>query len=134
MHDIVNNIGAILAKASAQVTASGTGIVIDTAGFKSAAFLIMFAAVAAADADNTMAFTAEEGDSALAYDFVAVPATRLINPYTLAATATAQSVKKFGVILGTKRYIRLKYTETGTVDATFGAVAVLGNPAERPVA
>lgn len=134
MHDIVNNIGASLAKASAQVTATGAGTIMDTAGFHSAAFLIILAAVAAADADNTLAFTAEEGDSALGYDFAAVPSTRLINAYTLDDTADAQSVKKFGVIIGTKRYIRVKYTETGTVDATFAVVLVLGNAEERPVA
>jgi hypothetical protein len=134
MHDIVNNVGVALAKASAQVTASGTGIILDTKGFHSLAYLITFAAVAAADADNTLAFAAEEGDSALGYDFVAVPTERLINAYTLNSTATAQSVQKFGVIPGIKRYMRVKYTETGTVDTTFSVTLLKGNPEERPVA
>lgn len=134
MKSIVNNIKAVLGKASAQVTASGTGLIIDTTGFHSLAVLITLAAVAAADADNTLAFSAQEGDSALGYDFADVPADRLISAYTLDDTADAQSVQKFGVIFGTKRYIRVKYTETGTVDATFAVTHILGNPEEMPVA
>jgi hypothetical protein len=134
MHDLVNNVGVTLGKASGQVTATGAGTIFDTKGFHSVMFAILLAAVAAADADNTLAFTAEEGDSALGYDFVAVPTDRLINAYTLDDTADAASVKKMGVATGTKRYMRIKYTETGTVDATFGVVVVLGNPEERPVA
>ena len=130
---ISQNLKVTLAKASGQVTGSGTGTIFDTQGFHSVMFALLMAAVAAADEDNTLAFSVEEGDSALGYDFEAVAADRLLNQYTLDSTGDASAAHKFGVTVGTKRYMRLKWTETGTVDATFGAIAVLGHPEVAPV-
>jgi uncharacterized alpha-E superfamily protein len=53
---------------------------------------------------------------------------RLIN-----ATTQASSAAKFGVTKGTKRYMRLVFTETGTFDGTFGALAVLSGARHAPV-
>lgn len=131
---IVHNFKAVQGRANAQATASGTGTIFDTQGFHSVAFLVDMKTVAAADADNNLAFTVQEGDSALGYDFEDVAADRLISAYTLNATDDAGSIFKFGVTMGVKRYMRVKFTETGTADATFGVIVILGNPEEMPVA
>lgn len=134
MKGLVHNIKTSLAKASAQVTGSGTGVVFDTQGFHSVTIALLIAAISAADADNTLTFSVEEGDSALAYDFVEVPAARVLSAAVINATSQAQSVKKYGVVVGTKRYMRIKYTEAGTFDAVFGAIAILGHAEDMPVA
>lgn len=134
MKSISQMIGPAIAKASAQVTGNGTGtLILDVKDYKSVAFVIYPTAVAAADADNTMAFTVQEGDSALGYDMADVASDRYQDTYTCNSTAHANTVKKVGVSVGNKRYMRLKWTETGTVDMTFSSIAVLGGPAEAPV-
>lgn len=134
MKSISQMIGLAIAKASAQVTGSGTGsLILDVKDYKSVAFVIYPTAVAAADADNTMAFTVQEGDSALGYDMADVQSDRYHDSYTCDSTSDANTVHKVGVSVGNKRYMRLKWTETGTVDMTFSSIAILGGPAEAPV-
>lgn len=136
MRDLVNNLKVTKAKATGQVTATGNGgVVIDTQGFQSLMFAILISAVAAADADNKLTFGVEEGDVADGSDLTAVTDTdRLLGSAVINATTDDELTLKLGFVLGTKRYVRLAYTETGTFDGTFSAIAILGHPNHAPVA
>jgi hypothetical protein len=135
--DLVHNIKVTRAFASAQVTGDTNGLIVDTQGFQQLTILALIAAVATADADNKIAFEAWESDDD---DFsdgseVQITGDRLISsPIVINATSMANSAQKMGVALGTKRYVRLQLNETGTADATFGALFVLSGARHKPVA
>jgi hypothetical protein len=133
MHDILNNLKFTKAKATGQVTASGTGEVVDLAGFKSVAFAILISAVAAADASNYLTFTVQEGSASDGSDMADIPAERILGSAVINNTAQDEQTLKIGAI-SDKQYVRLKWTETGTADVTFSAIAALGNPNHAPVA
>lgn len=136
MRDLLNNVKVTKAKATGQVTATGNGgVVIDTQGFGSVMFAILISAVAAADADNKLVFGIEEGDLSDGSDLTAVTDTdRILGSAVIDNTADDEKTLKIGLAIGTKRYVRLAYTETGTFDATFSAIAILGHPMHAPVA
>lgn len=137
MRDLYNNLKVVKAKNSAQVTGTGEGIVIDTAGFGSILFILSTAAITTADGSNHFAFSIEEGNVADGSDMAAITDTdRILGtlPVINHATNFDDVTLKFGALIGTKRYMRLKWTETGTADGVFGATAVLGNPNHAPVA
>jgi len=136
MRDLVNNVKVTKAKATGQATATGNGgVVIDSQGFQSLMFAVLLSAVAAADGDNTLTFGVEEGDASDGSDLVAIADTdRLIGAAVVNATTDDEKTLKLGVSIGVKRYFRLTFTEVGTVDATFDAVAILGHPNHAPVA
>lgn len=138
MHDLYHNINATMAHASATVTATGNGdTILDlrTLGCETVTFLIPITAVAAGDATNYLTITVVEGDDSGLSDGTDVSSTepnRLVTagpgttytPLAINATGMAGTVKKLGFKVGTKRYCRLRFTETGTASATFSAVAV----------
>lgn len=134
MRELVHNVKVTKGQATGQVTASGTGVTIDTQGFGSIMFAILISAVAAADADNKLVFGFEEGDASDNSDMAEVTDTdRIIGSAVINATTLDEKTLKIGLALGTKRYVRLKFTETGTFDGTFSAVAILGHPLHAPV-
>ncbi len=130
--DLVNQIAVRNAFTAAAVTATGNGAIVDTQGFDAVAFLVAFTAVGAADADNYLTFSVKESDSSTFAD----GGTEITSPRILGTlpviNTTALTPRKFGVVLGTKRYLRLTFTETGTASATFGVLAALGSPLHAP--
>jgi len=134
MHDIANNVKFSAAKGAGAVTASGQGSVVDTSGFQSVAFGILVGTVTTADASNYFTFTVQEGDLSDGSDMADIPTNRIIGSAVLNAAGQANSCLKIGAIPA-KRYVRLAWTETGTLaSAEFGAVAALGNPNHAPAA
>lgn len=134
--NVTNNVYELLGIAHAQRTGTVNGAILDVAGYARVEFFINISAVGAADADNYFTFKVYESDASdmtgqveitSAYRFLG---TQLV----LNATTMAATTKKFGVTVGTKRYIRLTPTETATADATFGAVALLSPAMRAPVA
>lgn len=138
MMDLTHNLKVAVAKIAAQVTATGsTSVTVDTQFYEMVMFIIAITLVAAADASNYLTFSVKESDDSTFGDGTeAVVATdRIIGTMAVInLTTQANSVMKFGIKPGTKRYLKLYYTETGTFDATFGATAVLGGARHNPVA
>ena len=131
--DLHHNIKAVQALDSSQKTATATGDVIDLQGFESCEIVTQTAAVTTADGSNYFTMTVYE-DDAVGMGTEAV-ATDLLGTATVINASATQlnSTFRFGYN-GNKRYIRVKAVETGTADAVIGAVVILGNPHEAPVA
>jgi hypothetical protein len=137
MQNLVQNVKAELAKAVAAVTATGQSAVVDLQGFGSVFFLLVCGLITTADGSNYFTMTIEEGDESDGSDMVAITDTdRLLGTPTVINHATNfdDTIHKFGAVVGTKRYMRVKYTETGTADGIFGIVAIKGHPRHAPVA
>jgi len=133
MHDIANNVKIQRAQGYGAVTATGQGVTVDAAGFGSVAFGILVGTVTAADSSNYFTFKVQEGDASDGSDMADIPTERLIGSAAINAVGQANSALKIGAVLF-KRYVRLAWTETGTANADFGAVAVLGSPNHAPAA
>ncbi|MBN9335372.1 hypothetical protein [Devosia sp.] len=125
--DLYSNIGTAPAIVPAVKTAAADGLTIDTKGFNSLAIAVTTGAVAG---DGDFGLALEDSDEA-GSGFAAVGADFVDNnaPATLAASSTY----KLGY-RGHKRFVRLQLTKAGGTSIALGAVAVLGNPADAPVA
>lgn len=91
------------------------GVIIDTQGFDSLAWLITLNAAA------QPTYTIEHGDAANLSDAAAVDAS-LISQDSYGAGSTVHKV----AYVGPKRYVRLIHTGAGS------CTAILGHPAQRP--
>lgn len=140
MLDIVNAFSFQTAKAYANLTASANSAeVVDTQfGGNVVAFVIYIHAAATADGSNYFTVKVEESDDATFATGVTVvtdSADRIIGTQpVINATTLAASLKKFGVAVGIKRYMRLVFTETGTADITVSAFGIVGAQRHQPVA
>jgi len=143
MQDLLASLKPELAKASSQITATGSSsTIIDMKGFSEALFIILSTVVAAADGSNFLTFSLEHGDQANLSDAADVAAPDVTAQgisgsvgasFALNATTTVGYCGKIQY-KGQKRYVRLKYTETGTFDGTFSAVVLKGEARNLPVA
>lgn len=126
--DLYSNIGTKQAIVPAVKSVAGDGIVIDTTGFSSIAFIVNTGAIAG---DGDFGLAVQDSDTTTTGDFVAAGAEFVDGnaPATLAASATY----KIGY-RGNKRYVRLQLTKAGGTSIALGAVAVLGHPHDAPVA
>lgn len=144
MRDLVTNIKAVLALAPVVVSDNTlqTGITIDRLGFDSVSFVVLTGTLA--DAGAEFAVSVEEGDASDLSDAAAAADADLIAADPSSATAPeAQAsfiqsddltTKKIGY-RGSKRYCRVKITITNNAAAApLAAVAILGHPAQSPVA
>ena len=133
MSNIYYDNKVLKAASSAQVTATGTGDLLDVADYEDVKFVISSHISATADASNKFVFGVEEGDAVNLSDAVAVA-----DPNRVFGSAVINNINQdhvvltLGVQVGLKKYMRLTWTETGTADATFSAVAVLGCPRRVP--
>lgn len=137
MKNLVQNVKVELAKAVAAVTATGQSSVVDLQGYASIFFLLICAGITTADSSNYITMTIQEGDASDGSDMVDITDTdRLLGTPTVINHATNfdDTIHKFGAVVGTKRYMRVKFTETGTADGSFGIVAIKGHPLHAPVA
>jgi hypothetical protein len=114
-----------------QYTATKTGSTIDTRGFGAVTFIVEVGAVATADGSNTVSFSLDHSDDGSTWTAVGASKTKG-DGITIDATGDAHKVGALGYI-GGKRYVRLVGTETGTTDANYGALALLGLPELAPV-
>lgn len=126
MRDLASNIGAVAALAPAVQSAAANGAAIDTLGFGSVAFIVNTGAIAG---DGDFGVKVQESDTDVSGDFTDATAVDTTAPATLAAT----SAYKLGY-RGHKRFVRLALTKAGGTSIAAGAVAILGNAAQRPVA
>lgn len=137
--DIVNMYSAQVAKVYAQLTADNNSAnIVDLQGGQDVcAFVVFLHAVATADGSNYFTVKVEESDDsgfATGVTEVTADATRIIGTQPVVnAVALAGTLKKFGVTIGTKRYLRLVFDETGTADITVSAIALVGGQRHLPV-
>lgn len=126
--DLYSNIGTAQAIVPAVKSAAGDGIAIDTKGFSSVAFVVNTGAIAG---DGEFGLAIQESDTTTGGDFAA-PEAHFVDS-NAPATLEASSTYKLGY-RGNKRYVRLRLTKAGGTSIALGAVAVLGNPHDAPVA
>ena len=128
MRDLYSNIGSVLALVPAVKTVAGEGPAIDTHGFNRIAFVVNTGAIAG---DGEFGLKVQESDTTTSGDFTDADAA--VVDANAPATLTANGAFKLGY-RGHKRYIRLALTKEGGTSIAAGAVAVLGDPANAPVA
>lgn len=127
MRDLYHNIAARSAITPAVQAASADGTAIDTLGFNRLAFVIHTGAIASA---GDFSIKMQESDaSGSGFTDVAAAQVQGSTP----ATLVASTVYRLGYI-GNKRYARLVLTKAGGTSIALGATAILGDPADRPIA
>lgn len=128
MRDIVHNIKAVIAAAPATRSASFDGAAVDLLGFDSAALVVSTGAVTGAGA---MSVKLQESDTTTAGDFTDVDPDHLQGG--IAGDLVTNTTAKVGY-RGFKRYVRAVLTLNSGTSVSVGALFILGNAAERPVA
>jgi hypothetical protein len=122
-------------------TATFTGATIDTFGCNAIDVFFLTGTVTTADASNYFALGLQEGDASDASDMAACALADLIIDGVPAPSAlpriNATSAKSDKVVTrisyrGTKRYIRIVGTETGTASAVIGAGTLRGHLVSSP--
>ena len=129
MRDIVHNIKAVVAAPTATRSASFTGDPVDLLGFDSVALVAVTGAVTGA---GNMTVKLQESDTTTAGDFTDVDADHLQGD-GLADPLEANATTKIGY-RGFKRYLRAVLTLNSGTSVSTGALFILGNAHDRPVA
>jgi hypothetical protein len=130
MKNLATSVSAERALAyAANTAATVTGLTIDTQGCYELTFFVFCHAVAAGDSSNKYTIAVyESDDSGMSGETAITDTTRLVGSLYDVLTTDANAVKKLGVIISpNKRYIRIKFIETGTADATLSGI-VLKHP------
>lgn len=124
-----HNVKTEVALASATLTATATGEIVDTSGYESLEFTVQFGTIT----DGTYELTVEQGDEADMSDAAAVPVENLLTDGVAVVPADSDSCKRIGSI-GKKRYQRLVITVGGATTGAAGvaAQAILGTPKSAP--
>ncbi len=130
MRDLTNNIKLVNALPPQVIATTTSTSIIDLLGFNSVAFSISSGAIT----DGSYVVSAMYGDAADLSDGEFVGPTDLLVSMPSFTSTDDNKVKKVGFI-GNHRYIRLTITPTGaSTGGLFSVVAVLGRPANAPVA
>jgi len=130
-HDLDNNIAVLNAINPASISSTATGATLDTLGYEGVEFVVNIGAQASGDANNYYTLTVQEGNASDASDMATITdANRIVGniPLLDAVNSVANTAYKFGVTYGTKRYMRVIATKTGTTTQIFGVTAVLHHP------
>lgn len=121
------------ARNAAAITTNTTtvGIVIDTQGYDSLTLAIQSATIT----DGTYTPLVEECATSGGTYTAVVDADLTVTEASIAFVAVDDNVVKKIGYLGTQRYVRLSLVSTGvTTGGTLGAMAILGNASQQPVA
>lgn len=123
LHNSISSIVGIVPAGNRTTTTTGTGV--DLAGYRSAAIVLVPAAIT----DGTHTPTLEESDAS-GSDYTAVAAANMSGTLAALAASTIQEVS----YLGSKRYIRVVITVTGSpsTGGIYAAVIVRGDPVTGP--
>lgn len=134
LNDIKDNVKVVSMIDPASYTATKSdGSIIDLQGYDSCVVCVQTGAIATADGSNYVTFTISEGDDAALGD--AATATAIQGSFAVLNSTSADDsmiLSKVGYV-GTKRYIRVVATETGTTEAIYSAFAILGSARSAPV-
>ena len=129
--DLHNNIENRSALNNSNITSNTTtnGNTIDTLGYESIEFLIQSGTIT----DGSYAFQVFEGDASNMSDEVQVAAGNILGTIPTLTGSDDNVVKRFGVKMGSKRYMRLKVVSTSvTTGGNMEAQALLGTPLQAP--
>ncbi len=125
--DLYNSTVVTLEENRATVTATGDDI-IDMKGYEEVLILVEISAVSAADSSNYLTFTLQESDDDDFSDGTEVALTDTSRVHgtlpVINNTNLANTIKKFSVAVGTKRYLKIIWTETATASAVFSIVSI----------
>jgi hypothetical protein len=138
MRDLGSNIQATTSISPASITATTTGTYVDCNGFDSVMAVIPVGAVAAADADNYVTFSAwgtntVGGAGAVALTtYNPLKASGVVWDKLINNTNEADATYSFGIKTAGYRYIAIIGTETLTTTAVYGGIIVAGNPLNAP--
>ena len=119
---------------AATLTATGAGNIIDRQGYELVDFAVHVGTATTADGSNFFTISLEAGDVSNLSDAAAVTSSNGLVGANLVVNATADAnlVNHIGYN-GSKRYVRLVYTETGIASVQLAAVAILSQPARGAV-
>lgn len=129
--DLHNNIENRSALNNSNITSNTTtvGNTIDTLGYEAIEFLIQSGTIT----DGSYAFQVFEGDASNMSDEAQVAAGNILGTIPTLISTDDNVVKRFGVKMGSKRYMRLKVVSTGvTTGGNMEAQALLGNALQAP--
>lgn len=133
MNSLLDNLAVRLCQQPATLTGTTKCLMLDRAGFRSAVFLWAIGADAALDGSNYWTPSLEESDTTADADFTAVAAADIINNGLAVVDSTSEdSTVQIAEYRGSKRYVRLKLTETGTLSGPHCVVGLLGLPNSMP--
>lgn len=146
MKDLHSHIKVVSLLDPVVVSATGNVADIDLAGYNSAEILIALGTEAGGQtlgASHNLAFKLEHADdngAGAAGSYAAVEAKDILGftPssgvfFTLDDAAKDNAIYKAGYV-GGKRFLKITYTETGTVSVPMGLTLVKGHPLDGPVA
>jgi hypothetical protein len=106
---------------------------IDRQGFESAGFVWGVGVDAALDGSNYWTPSVEESDTTADADFTTVAAADLINNTLAVVDATSEDdTLQLVEYIGSKRYVRIKLTETGTLSGPHFVLGLRGRPIHGP--
>ena len=121
----------------AAISATTTGVTVDTLGYDSVGVMLHVGVVTTADDENYFTIAWEHGDASNMSD--AADAADYLTKVqggtmpTKVALTTGDEVTYTAHYFGSKRYIRCKITETGTAVGDFCAFVQLAVPGIAPV-
>lgn len=133
--DLHSNIVAEIAISPASLSATTVGSIHDMQGYDALDFVILSGTVTTGDLTPLV----EHGDDPALADAAAVPDSQLLPTGTgqeaarIFEDADDDTVVRLGY-MGSKRYVRLTLTETGTAVALMAAIAIKSRAAVNPQA
>ncbi len=130
VRDLHNNLKAVVAINPTTGKNDLTGNLIDLQGFSGALVVVQSGDIT----DGTFTFELQHGNASDGSDLAAVPDEDLLGSEPVFAATDDNVVKQFGYV-GTKRYIKLVATVSGspTTGGTLGAIVIEGFPRHAPV-
>lgn len=139
--NLMQDLKAISALDAVSLTATTNGIVIDTQGYESLAFVLNVGDFVTFDGTNNLTITVQEGDAANLSDAANIAAGDYLDARNeagavwdrlLNAAAEDEQAYLIGVAVNTKRYKRIVITEAGIVSVPISATALLGHARHAP--
>jgi len=146
MRDMSQNISTVVGLAPAVHTADANGVTVDRLGFDSVTFAVsMGAGGDTFNGSKRLDFIMEHSDDGTTWEPVgadnvigaeADEAGVVLSQRTAHTTADVRTIGYVDGTIGDRRYVRLNLDVVGTHSAgtPLGVVAILGNPATKPVA
>jgi len=137
MKDLHSNIAVTSILHSVVVAATGNSGDIDLAGFDSCEFIIDAGVDAGTglSASHNLVFSlthADDDGTGSAGDYAAVGTADVLGTVpTIDSTDEDDTIYRFGYV-GGKRFVKLTWTETGTVSMPMSISLVKGNPLDAP--
>lgn len=135
-HEIYNNVAHVMLKEPVDtVHTTWKSNILDTQGFESALLLALVGELTGVDGSNYITLSLQESDTTADSDFSTVSSSEVKGAFTVIdASSEDQVIQKVGY-LGTKRYVRVvgTYTGSGISAGICGVVGLLSHGRVKPV-